>query len=484
MKMKKLTLNLLAITMIFSLTACKSTRADDSEYVEDNNTTIQDTNNNQSNGDITFLTRDFQLDSKYQELARIYEQETGIKINFTTTESMSDDEYFNSFSEDNAPTIFELRGYSDYDKLKDYTKDLSGFNLYSQLNENVSYIQDDTSMGVFGIPHSIEGHGILYNKAILDKYFILEGAKFNSIEQITNYDNFKILVEDMSARKDELQINGVFSATSLKEGEDDLYYKNLGNIPLYHEIKQNQVDINNYYEDDINLNYHENFNNMYDLYLNNSTTDRDMLYTVSQEDALREFALGQSAMIQGSNTSYRFIDSVEGRIVDDLDIKMLPIYTGIEGEENYSISLGSNSYLAINKNSTQEQQMLAEDFLNWLHSSSVGKDFVTNQLGYETPFMTYTEQERVNNPIANEVRNYSNDTTKATIPFYYNHVKDTSYIDRLRGDVDNMGDNMRSMGDDMYDMGEDMTKDFREMGDDLEGDFEQLDNSIRENLVD
>lgn len=460
MKMKKLTLNLLALTMIFSLTACKSTRADDREYIEEDTTNIQDTTNNQSQGDITFLTRDVELDSKYQELARIYEQETGIKINFTTTENMSDDEYFNSFEQDNSPTIFELRGYSDYDKLKDYTKDLSNFNLYSQLSENTSFIQDDTNMGVYGIPHSIEGHGILYNKAILDKYFVLEGAKFNSIDEITNYDNFKTLVEDMTARKDELQINGVFSATSLKEGEDDLYYNNLGNIPLYHEIKKNQVDINSYYEDDINLDYHENFNNMYDLYLNNSTTDRDMLYTVSQEDALREFALGQSAMIQGSNTSYRYIESVEGRVINDLDIKMLPIYTGIAGEENYSISLGSSSYLAINKEAPQAEQMLAEDFLDWLHSTATGKDFVSNQLGYETPFMTYTNNERVNNPIANEVRDYSNDTTKSTIPFYYNHVKDTSYLDRLRGDADNMGDNLRSMGDDM-------TDDFRQITDDI-----------------
>lgn len=463
MKMRKLALNLLLITTVFSLASCRSTSAKESEDnqvpVEQNSNTNDTTN--QSQGDITFATRDYQLDSKYQELARIYEDETGVKINFQTVDNnMSDDDYFGSFEGDNAPTIFELRGYSDYDSLKGYTKDLTNLDLYSNLNENTRVLQDDSNMGVYGIPQTVEGHGILYNKAILDKYFALEGTTFNSIEEITDYSSFSRLVEDMTARKEELQIEGVFSATSLKEGEDGRFYNNLANIPIYHEVKKSQVDINGYYEDDINLDYHENFNNVYDLYLNNSTTDRDMLYTVSEEDSMREFALGQSAMVQGSSTSYRYIDGVEGRMVEDSDIKMLPIYTGIMGEENYSIQVGSDSFLAINKNATDEEQMMAEDFINWLHTSTTGKDYVTNQLGYDTPFTSYTDEQRVNDPISSSVRAYQNDTSRATIPFYYNHVKDTSYSDRLRGAVDNMGDNLRMMGDDMAD-------DMRNIGDDI-----------------
>lgn len=446
--MKKLTLNLLAITMIFTLTSCRSASAKESDYNDDQNIINNTTQDNQSNGDITFATRDYQLESKYQELARIYEEETGVKINFVSIDnSMVDDEYYSSFEGEDAPTIFELRGYNDYSYLQDYTKDLSNLGLYSYLDENTNALKGDDNSGVYGIPNKVEGHGILYNKAILDKYFTLNGAVYTDIDQINNYASFSELVEDMTARKDELQIDGVFSATSLKEGEDDRYFKNLANIPIYHEVKKSQTELNTLYEDDIRLDYQDNFNDIYNLYLNNSTTDQDMLYTVSQEDALREFALGQSAMIQGSNSSYSYINSVSGKVVEDSDIKLLPIYTGILGEENYSISVGSDSYLAINKNSTDQQQMLAEEFINWLHTSTTGKDYVTNQLGYDTPFTSYTQDERTNDPISTQVRNYQEYST--TIPFYHNNLKDTSYSDRLRGATADMSDNLRSLGEDM-----------------------------------
>ncbi len=91
--------------------------------------------------------------------------------------------------------------------------------------------------------------------------------------------------------------------------------------------------------------------------------------------------------------------------------------------------------------------------------------------------MSYTNEERVNNPIANEVRDYYNDTTKSTIPFYYNHVKDMSYKDRLRGDVNNMEYNMRNMGEDMKD-------DMKDMGNDVKNDFDNLGDTMRDNLTD
>ena len=101
---------------------------------------------------------------------------------------------------------------------------------------------------------------------------------------------------------------------------------------------------------------------------------------------MAEFALGKVAMVQNGNWAWSQIADVSGNTVKEDDIKFMPLYTGIDGEENQGLCIGTENYLAINKNATQEQQKLSLDFLNWLFSSDTGKDYVTNKLDFITPF--------------------------------------------------------------------------------------------------
>ncbi len=73
--------------------------------------------------------------------------------------------------------------------------------------------------GVYGIPYAVEGYGIIYNEEIMDKYFALDGAKVSSIEEINNFEKLKEVTEDMTAKKDQLGIEGVFASTSFAPGE-------------------------------------------------------------------------------------------------------------------------------------------------------------------------------------------------------------------------------------------------------------------------
>ena len=90
--------------------------------------------------------------------------------------------------------------------------------------------------GVYGIPYVVEGYGIIYNDAILQKYFALDGAKAASMDEINNFAKLKEVVEDMQAKKDELGIEGVFASTSLTPGEDWRWQTRLANIPVYYEF--------------------------------------------------------------------------------------------------------------------------------------------------------------------------------------------------------------------------------------------------------
>lgn len=114
---------------------------------------------------------------------------------------------------------------------------------------------------------------------------------------------------------------------------------------------------------------------------------------------MAEFALGNAAMVQNGNWAWSQINDVDGNVVKAEDIKFLPIYTGMEGEEKQGLAVGTENYFAINsKASAENQQAIA--FLEWLFSSEKGKAYVTNDLGFIAPFNTFEESEKPADPLA------------------------------------------------------------------------------------
>ena len=124
---------------------------------------------------------------------------------------------------------------------------------------------------------------------------------------------------------------------------------------------------------------------------------------------MAEFALGEVAMVQNGNWAWSQISGVKGNTVKESDIKMLPIYTGIKGEEEQGISIGTENYFAINKNANKEQQKKSLDFLEWLFSSETGKEYVKEELGFITPFNTFSEDDLPDDPLAKEISRYMTD---------------------------------------------------------------------------
>ena len=231
------------------------------------------------------------------------------------------------------------------------------------------------------------------------------------MEEINNFAKLKEVVEDMTAKKDELGIEGVFCSTSLKPGEDWRWQTHLADVPIFYEIRDNNLDIKN--PDDFNetkFQYSDNFKNIFDLYINNSTTESTLLGSKSVDDSMAEFALGQCAMVQNGNWAWGQISGVDGNTVDAEDVKFLPIYTGMPGEENQSINVGTENFFSINSQASAEKQQLAADFIYWLFSSPTGKSFVTNELKFIAPFDTFAEDERPTDPLAQSLLSYTSNT--------------------------------------------------------------------------
>ena len=83
------------------------------------------------------------------------------------------------------------------------------------------------------------------------------------------------------------------------------------------------------------------------------------------------------------------------------------------------IFIGTENFFAINKNASKEQQEASLAFLEWLFSSETGKKYVTEKLGFITPFNTFTEAEQPSDPLAKEIVRYLSDTSYENIPWIF-----------------------------------------------------------------
>lgn len=368
----------------------------------------------------------------YKELAKAYEEETGVRV---IVDTAANNEYESTLtskmSTDEAPTLFQINGPRGYANWKDYCADLSDTELYKHLTDKSMAV---TSGGkVYGIPYVVEGYGIIYNAAITDKYFALKNrdTTFTSMDEINNFEKLSALVEDMQRHSKELGIDGVFASTSMKAGDDWRWQTHLANLPIYYEFKSNKTDLTSDETKKISFEYAENFKNIFDLYLNNSVTDRKTVGTKTVTDSMAEFALEKCAMVQNGNWAWGQIADVSGNKVLAENVKYLPIYTGVAGEESQGLCIGTENFYAINSKASEQEQKAAADFIYWLYSSKTGKDYVTNKLGFIAPFDTFSDDERPSDPLAKEVLRWMNKENTETIPWYFTLFPSQTFKDNF-----------------------------------------------------
>lgn len=382
-----------------------------------------DRNNGQTNKNeavVRFLNFKPEVASIYEEISKAYKEETGKTLIVETAASGNYEQTLAAkMGTKEAPTLFQINGPKGYVNWKDYCADLSETELYKHLTDKSLAVT--VGGNVYGIPYVVEGYGIIYNKEITDKYFALEdrNTDFKSMDEIKSFDALKIVVEDMQKNASKLGIKGVFASTSLKTGEDWRWQTHLANIPLYYEFVKNDIDLTSNETETVKFEYSDNFKNIFDLYINNSVSDKKVLGSKIVDESMAEFALGQCAMVQNGNWAWSQISQVSGNKVKAENIKYLPIYMGISGEENQGLCIGTENFFAINSKTSEADRKATEDFIFWLFSSETGKNFVVNKLNLIAPFDTFEEDEKPSDPLAQEVISWMNNVEVTSIPWNF-----------------------------------------------------------------
>jgi len=381
---------------------------------------------------VRFLNFKPESATAYEEIAAKYKEETGKTVIVETAANNTYEQTLSAkMATSEAPAIFQVNGPRGYANWKDYCADLTDTELYKALTDKSTALTSDGK--AYGIPYTVEGYGIIYNDEITEKYFDMpdKAVAFDDMDDIKSFSDLKAVVEDMQSKKDALGIKGVFACTSLKPGDDWRWQTHLANIPIYYEFKNNNVDLTGEGVNEIKMQYGENFKNIFDLYINNSTVDRKVLGSKITDESMAEFAMGECAMVQNGNWAWSQINGISGNVVTAENIKYLPIYTGVEGEESQGLCIGTENFFCINSQASEALQKDAIDFLYWLYSSDSGKKYVTDSLGFIAPFDTFKDAERPDDPLTHEVLEWMEEDGINTIPWNFTIFPSQTFKDDL-----------------------------------------------------
>ena len=322
-------------------------------------------------GSVYYLNFKPEQDEAWQALAAAYTAQTGVPVQVVTAASGNyETTLMSEMGKSGAPTLFQVNGPVGLANWKDYCYDLSGSEIYGQLTSDGYALKDGDA--VLGIAYVIESYGLIVNKTLLAK------AGYTT-DDIQSFEDLKKVAEDITARKDELGF-AAFSSAGMDGSSDWRFKTHLANLPIYFEYQADGIGST----DAIKGTYLDNYRNIWDLYINNSTCDPSELAAKTGDDSRNEFLAGQAVFFQNGSWEYGNLTG-DGQFTDD-DLAMIPIYFGVGDEANQGLCTGTENYWCVNSTADEADIQATLDFINWCVTSEEGTAAMANEMGFVIPF--------------------------------------------------------------------------------------------------
>ena len=306
-------------------------------------------------GKVYYLNFKPEQDEAWQNLAAEYTAETGVPVTVVTAAANQyETTLMSEMEKSEAPTLFQVNGPVGLANWKDYCLDLSDSQLYGELTSDSFALKDGDAIPA--IAYVIETYGIIYNKELLT-------AAGYTQDDITSFDTLKAVADDIQARKDELGIQGAFTSAGMDSSSDWRFKTHLANLPIYYEYQADGITST----DAIKGTYLDNYKQIFDLYITDSTCEPTVLASKTGNDAVAEFVNKQAVFYQNGTWAYTDIKDL-----GDDNLGMIPIYIGVDGEENQGLCTGTENYWAVNASADPEDIQATLDFMYWCVTSETG----------------------------------------------------------------------------------------------------------------
>ena len=371
--MKKIIALVLCLVMVFALCACGESNTATTAPAADTATEAP-AEEPAAAGSVYYLNFKPEQKDQWEALAASYTEQTGIPVTVRTAASGTYEETLSAeMAKSEAPTLFQVNGPVGLASWKDYCYDLSGSAIYGELTNDSFALKDGDQ--VLGIAYVIESYGLITNKTLLEK------AGY-SVDDIKSFDDLKKVAEDITARKDELGF-AAFSSAGMDGSSDWRFKTHLANLPIYFEYQEDGITST----PAIKGTYLDNYKNIFDLYINNSTCDPAELSSKTGDDSRNEFLNSQAVFFQNGSWEY---GNLSGTFTDD-ELAMIPIYIGVGDEANQGLCTGTENFWCVNKDASEEDIQATLDFLYWCVTSDEGTNALANEMNFVIPFKKAVE---------------------------------------------------------------------------------------------
>lgn len=331
-------------------------------------------------GSVYYLNFKPEQDEAWQNLAKKYTEETGVDVKVVTAATGNyETTLMSEMGKSGAPTLFQVNGPVGLKNWEDYAYNLYDTPVFNQLTSDAYALfvgKDD----VAAIAYCIESYGIIVNTTLLDK----AGYK---VEDIQSFEDLKKVADDITARKDELNFSAFTSAGM--DGSSDWRFKtHLANMPIYFEYQEDGITDT----DAIKGTYLDNYRDIFDLYITDSTTPGKDLAAKTGDDSRNEFISGEAVFYQ--NGSWEYNELIKNGLKSE-EITMIPVYIGAGDEANQGLTTGTENYWVVNKEASEEDIQATLDFMNWCVTSEEGTTAMADEMGFVIPFKDAKPSENV-----------------------------------------------------------------------------------------
>ena len=363
-------------------------------------------------GKVYYLNFKPEADQAWQDLAKLYTEQTGVEVKVVTAAS---GEYNTTLTAEmgksEAPTLFQCGNAQALLDWGDYCLDLTGTKVLDEMTTSDFNLVEDGATKAIG--YCYEAFGIIVNKALLKE------AGYE-LSDITNFETLKAVAEDIHARSGELGFDA-FSSSGLDGSSSWRFSGHLANMPLFYEFRDDNVTEQ---PAEITGAYLDNYRAIWDLYIDNASASKSSLTTATGDMSSGEFKEGKAVFYQ--NGTWEYAGLIDAGLKAE-DLAMIPIYCGVDGEENAGLCCGTENCWAVNAKSSEEDIQATLDFMYWVVTSDEGTKMMAEQFG-PIPFKNAKESENV---FFNDANAYMADG-KYTVTWAFNY---TPNVDSWRATV-------------------------------------------------
>ena len=318
-------------------------------------------------GKVYYLNFKPEADQAWQDLAKAYTEQTGVEVKVLTAASgtYSDTLTAEMEKKDAAPTLFQIGNAEGVVTWGDYALPLDGTDLINEMT-TADFNLKNANGETVAVGYCYEAYGIITNKELLEK-------AGHSVDEIKDFASLKAVADDIHARAEELGFDA-FTSAGLDDSSSWRFSGHLTNMPLFYEFRDDGITEQ---PATVKGSYLNAYKNIWDLYITDSAADPAKLSTYTGGAAEEEFMTGKAVFFQNGTWEYATLSEA----VDPANLTMLPIYCGVEGEENAALCAGTENCWAVNSQASEADQKATLDFLKWVVTSEEGTKMMAEQFG-------------------------------------------------------------------------------------------------------